>query len=170
MEGSPGIYIPGRSIKQAFSCSTLNPISSPAHTAIITDSTAFGDMFLVEIARGCPFSCMFCAARNIYYPFRAVKLDNLIPVFEKAKATGLKLGMVSASLNNHPQTSDMFEVIQDMGLSIAPPSLRLGMITPDLIRLVERFRHQRCYPCPGDRLGASKEIRLEGHKQRGCSK
>ena len=137
LEGSPGIYIPGRPFNKTFSCSTINPIASPAHTAIITDSTAFSDMFLVEIARGCPFSCMFCAARKIYSPFRAVKLDNLIPVFEKAKATGLKLGMVSASLNNHPQTADMFEVIRNMGINIAPPSLRLGMITPGLISLIE---------------------------------
>jgi radical SAM superfamily enzyme YgiQ (UPF0313 family) len=138
LEGSPGIYIPGRSIKQTYSCSTINPITSPAHTMVITDSTAFGDMFLVETARGCPFSCMFCAARKIYSPFRAVKLDKLIPVFEKAKSSGLKLGMVSASLNNHPQTVEMFEIIRDMNINIAPPSLRLGMITPDLIRLVEQ--------------------------------
>jgi radical SAM superfamily enzyme YgiQ (UPF0313 family) len=137
MEGSPGIYIPGRLIKQPFSCSTINPVAAPAHTMVITDSTAFGDMFLVETARGCPFSCMFCAARKIYSPFRAVKLDNLIPVFEKAKASGLKLGMVSASLNNHPQTVAMFEIIRNMDISIAPPSLRLGMITPDLIGLIK---------------------------------
>jgi radical SAM superfamily enzyme YgiQ (UPF0313 family) len=137
LEDSPGIYIPSRPINKTFSCSTVNPVTSPAHTSIITDSTAFSDMFLVETARGCPFSCMFCAARKIYSPFRAVKLDNLIPVFEKAKATGLKLGMVSASLNNHPQTVDMFKVIRDMGMNIAAPSLRLGMITPDLISLIE---------------------------------
>jgi radical SAM superfamily enzyme YgiQ (UPF0313 family) len=135
--GSPGIYIPGRPCNKTFSHSTINPVTSPAHTSIITDSTAFSDMFLVETARGCPFSCMFCAARKIYSPFRAVRLDNLIPVFEKAKTAGLKLGMVSASLNNHPQTAAMFEVIRGMGISIAPPSLRLGMITPDLINLIE---------------------------------
>ncbi len=138
LEGRPGIYIPGRLINTAFSCSTINPVQSPAHTAIVTETTAFGDMFLVETARGCPFSCMFCAARKIYSPFRAVKLEDLIPVFEKAKDSGLKLGMVSASLNNHPQTADMFEVIRAIDINIAPPSLRLGMITPGLIRLIER--------------------------------
>jgi radical SAM superfamily enzyme YgiQ (UPF0313 family) len=138
LAGKPGIYIPGRPLAREFSGSTLNPIPLPAHTAVMTDSTAFSDMFLVETARGCPFSCRFCAARNIYSPFRAVRLDNLIPAFEKAKESGLKLGMVSASLNNHPQTEDMFRAINDLDLKIAPPSLRLGMITPEFISLIER--------------------------------
>ncbi len=138
LTGNPGIYIPGRPIEKSFSVSTINPITFPAQTEIITDSSTFSDMFLVEIARGCPFSCMFCAAKRIYSPFRAVKLVNLMPAFEKAKESGLKLGMVSASLNNHPQTEDMFRAINDLDLKIAPPSLRLGMIKPELIRLIER--------------------------------
>jgi radical SAM superfamily enzyme YgiQ (UPF0313 family) len=138
LEGNPGFYIPARPLRQAFSSNTLNPIPSPAKTEIITDSSTFSDMFLIETARGCPFSCRFCAARKIYAPFRAVRLDNLMPAFEKAKESRLKLGLVSASLNNYPQTVEMFNVINDMDIKIAPPSLRLGMITPGLIRLIER--------------------------------
>lgn len=115
-----------------------DPLESPGHSVIFTNRTVFADMFLTEIARGCPYRCKFCTARQIYSPFRPVEAENLKGVFEKASSSGKKLGLVSTSLNNHPQLSSILSEIDSMGLRIAPPSLRLGMIRDDLLHYLRK--------------------------------
>jgi radical SAM superfamily enzyme YgiQ (UPF0313 family) len=107
-------------------------LDKPACTSIITKDTAFGDMYLVEIARGCPFSCKFCSAREIYAPYRASPMESLAPIFDEAARHRNKVGLVSTSLNNHPAAADIFREVQKRGLKVAPPSLRPGMINNDL--------------------------------------
>lgn len=140
LEGREGIYLPARfnpaepgSDARPPRLSVMDPLDSPAHTAVLTKDTAFGDMFLVETGRGCPYHCRFCTARAIYAPFRPVPIGALRPVLDEAKASGHKLGLVSTSLNSHPQAAELYAEIMARGLAIAPPSLRLGMITPELL-------------------------------------
>jgi radical SAM superfamily enzyme YgiQ (UPF0313 family) len=40
---------------------------------------------------------------------------------------------VSTSLNNHPEAAALFAEIRRRGLKVAPPSLRSGMIGPELL-------------------------------------
>ncbi len=141
----PGVYIPSRTrpvyvgpsiagfegLRPQLSFKT--ELDSPACTSIITKDTAFGDMYLVEIARGCPFSCKFCSAREIYAPYRWAPMERLVPIFAEAARHRNKLGLVSTSLNNHPAAAEIFKELHNRGLKVAPPSLRPGMISNDLI-------------------------------------
>jgi len=113
--------------------SVKDPLDDPARTAVLTRDTAFGDMYLVEIARGCPFTCRFCSAREIYAPYRAVAAERLEAVFTEAARHRDKVGLVSTSLNNHPGAPELFRMLREKGLKVAPPSLRPGMISPELI-------------------------------------
>lgn len=145
LQGVQGIYIPERTYPvyeeeriREFAgvrpgVSLVDPFDKPGHSVILTDKTAFQDMFLTEIARGCPYHCKFCTAREIYSPFRPVGVKDLQDVFEKALSSGKKLGLVSTSLNNHPQLSEILSEISSRGIRIAPPSLRLGMISKELL-------------------------------------
>jgi radical SAM superfamily enzyme YgiQ (UPF0313 family) len=145
MEQAPGVYLPGRTRPvlegEAITgfegplprFSRVQNLTDPARTCVFTRDTAFGDMFLVETARGCPFSCAFCSAREIYAPYRSVPLANLSPVLDEAARHRDKVGLVSTSLNNHPQAPAIFAGIRERGLKVAPPSLRAGMIGPELL-------------------------------------
>jgi radical SAM superfamily enzyme YgiQ (UPF0313 family) len=148
----PGVYIPER-LTPVYQGDTLTgfegarpgisvmePFDSPGYSVVLTDKTVFQDMFLAEIARGCPYHCKFCTAREIYAPFRPAPLESLEPVFQKARASGKKLGLVSTSLNNHPQLASILARIRELGMGIAPPSLRLGMISEDLLSYLEESR------------------------------
>jgi radical SAM superfamily enzyme YgiQ (UPF0313 family) len=142
----PGVYIPtltrpvldGEAVSgfegPMPQVSLQDPLEEPACTSIVTKDTAFGDMYLVEIARGCPFSCKFCSAREIYSPYRAVPLENLACVFDEAAHHRDKVGLVSTSLNNHPEAPAIFREVRSRGLKVAPPSLRPGMISGDLLQ------------------------------------
>jgi radical SAM superfamily enzyme YgiQ (UPF0313 family) len=120
--------------------SIVEPFDKPGHTVVLTDRTVFQDMFLAEIARGCPYHCKFCTAREIYAPFRPAPLESLEPVFQKALASGKKLGLVSTSLNNHPRLGDILSRVGELGIRIAPPSLRLGMISASLLEYLKASR------------------------------
>lgn len=145
LQGHPGVYLPARTTPVADgnailgftgpapTLSVVNPLEYPGHTAIITEHTVFKDMYMMEIARGCPYRCKFCTAREIYSPFRPVKIEHLKRILDTAHPSGKKIGLVSTSLNNHPQAPALFEEINKRGMKIAPPSLRLGMITRDLL-------------------------------------
>jgi radical SAM superfamily enzyme YgiQ (UPF0313 family) len=120
--------------------SVVEPFDTPGYSVVLTDKTVFQDMFLAEIARGCPYHCKFCTAREIYAPFRPAPLEGLEPIFEKARDSGKKLGLVSTSLNNHPKLAGILARISDLGIRIAPPSLRLGMISGELLQYLEESR------------------------------
>lgn len=140
-----GVYLPSRTLpvfEEDHLVGFIGPkprrslarlLDDPARTCIVTQDTAFGDMYLVETARGCPFSCSFCSAREIYAPHRTVPLEGLMSVLEEARALRDKVGLVSTSLNTHPQAASLFSEITRRGLKIAPPSLRSGIITPELV-------------------------------------
>ncbi len=141
---SPGVYLP-RLTRTMFEDSKIagflgprpviglaGSLSDPARTSVLTRDTAFGDMFLLETARGCPFSCAFCSAREIYAPYRTAPLEVLSPILDTASAHRDKVGLVSTSLNTHPQAASLFAEITTRNLKIAPPSLRAGLVTPDL--------------------------------------
>ena len=140
-----GVYIPSRTrpfyegqaiagfVGQRPQLSLTVMLDKPACTSIITKDTAFGDMYLVEIARGCPFSCKFCSAREIYTPYRPAPIERLVPIFDEAARHRNKLGLVSTSLNNHPAAAEIFKEAHKRGLKVAPPSLRPGMINNDLV-------------------------------------
>jgi radical SAM superfamily enzyme YgiQ (UPF0313 family) len=140
-----GVYIPARTYpvidKETITgfegympqLSLISSLEEPACTSVITTDTAFGDMFLVEIARGCPFGCRFCSAREIYSPYRAVPIEKLTPVFDEAARHRNKVGLVSTSLNNHPDAPAIFREARARGLNMAPPSLRPGMISRNLL-------------------------------------
>lgn len=141
----PGVYVPSMTRPEyqdlritGFegpqpALSVRRNLDNPARTSVFTHETAFGDMFLVEIARGCPFSCRFCSAREIYAPYRAVPLTRLEAIFGEAAHHRGKVGLVSTSLNNHPAAPDIFRSLQDKGMKVAPPSLRPGMISSELL-------------------------------------
>ncbi len=176
LQNFPGVYLPGRTFPvyegediQSFTgplprLSTVNPITSPGHTAIITDQTVFKDMFLIEIARGCPYRCKFCSAREINSPFRPVNIEHMKGLLDTACATGKKIGLVSTSLNNHPQGAALFKEISGRGMKMAPPSLRLGMITTELLEALKESKVNGVTLAPETgsdalRLAIGKEIR-----------
>lgn len=152
LEGRPGVYIPARleplyedGVLQGFSGGPIRPrcvkaLSEPAQSRLFTRDTSFGDMFLLEIARGCAFNCRFCTARGVYDPFRPIRLAQLEPALDRAAASGLKLGLITAALNSHPEAGQLYQAIRSRGLRIAPPSLRAGLLKDELLELLHESK------------------------------
>ncbi len=108
-------------------------------------SGAYGDAFLLEIGRGCPRRCKFCMAKNIYYPPRFRKFDDLkYLVDEGLKYTKTnKIALISPSVGDYKYILDLCQHIKEKEneltkpISISPSSLRADTITNELLELLD---------------------------------
>lgn len=107
----------------------------PTHSTLYTNDTEFGDMHLMEIARGCGRGCRFCLAGYVYRPPREQPLDKLIQWAEAAIQRGhRRIGLVSAAVSDHTAIDELATELHRMGASISASSMRMDPISVPLIR------------------------------------
>ncbi len=116
----------------------------PAHSAVLTPDTEFGDMLLIEISRGCPRRCRFCAVSYVYPKFRALKPATILDVIRSKNASlaregreGLKaVGLVSSAMCDYPYLDELCEGLEETGLRVGVSSVRVDLVPDSLLRLM----------------------------------
>ena len=116
----------------------------PAHSAVLTPDTEFGDMLLIEISRGCPRRCRFCAVSYVYPKFRALKPDTILEVIRSKNASlardgkeGLKaVGLVSSAMCDYPHLDELCAGLEETGLRVGVSSVRVDLVPDSLLRLM----------------------------------
>ena len=135
----PGIYIPSvpsatRIVRQKVSHLDDYPVTS----VIITPDTELGDLFLIEVERGCNWGCRFCLVSQAFSPMRYRSIDHL---FEQAKA-GLKyrkrLGLVGPAVTSHPRIEELVTGLRQMGADLSISSLRLKPLSRTILSEVAK--------------------------------
>ncbi|MFG6103628.1 radical SAM protein [Leptothoe sp. EHU-05/26/07-4] len=150
----PGIYIP--SLYQPIYDAPTGPISrvEPADgvpavvkkqtyrgnvllaSTVVTEKAAWENIFMVEVVRSCPEMCRFCLASYLTLPFRTASLDeSLIPAIDRGLAVTKRLGLLGASVTQHPGFEELLDYINrpeydDVRLSIA--SVRTNTVNEKL--------------------------------------
>ena len=106
----------------------------PTQSTLFTPDTEFKEMALVEMNRGCPRGCRFCAACYAYYPFRNRSLSVLESISKEALSKEHRVGLTGTAVSDHPQLLPLCQNIlsQQGGLSLS--SLRVDAVTPALIQ------------------------------------
>lgn len=109
---------------------------------MITPQAAWPSIHMVEVARSCPELCRFCLASYLTLPFRTASLDDgLIPAVETGLAVTQRLGLLGASVTQHPQFDDLLSWLdQDRfeGTRVSVSSVRAATVTPQLGRILAR--------------------------------
>jgi radical SAM-linked protein len=104
------------------------------------------DRATVEVARGCIRGCRFCQAGIIYRPYRERSAERVKALLHTSlSCTGYdELSLASLSCGDY---SDIQSLVQDLysryrhnRISISLPSLRIGTLTPEMIRAVAGVR------------------------------
>jgi radical SAM superfamily enzyme YgiQ (UPF0313 family) len=130
----PGI--PATVAKQTWRGNTLS------HSTVITPEAAWPSIHMVEVVRSCPELCRFCLASYLTLPFRTPSLDDgLIPAVEKGLAATQRLGLLGASVTQHPQFPDLLAWLdQDRfeGTRVSVSSVRAATVTPELGRILAK--------------------------------
>ena len=131
----PGIYTP-----QYYSGAPVvrqwaeNLDDFPTTSTILTLDTELGDLYLIEVERGCNWGCRFCLVSNAFSPMRFRSRDKLI---EQAKL-GLKyrqrLGLVGAAVSDYPQIEELMVKLHQMGAELSVSSLRMRPLSRIVLR------------------------------------
>jgi radical SAM family uncharacterized protein len=106
-------------------------------TKILTPHTEFSDMLLVEIGRGCPHGCRFCAAGFIYRPPRMRDWSQLRDVSSKGIDETKRIGLVGAAVSDLPNIESLCKSITQMGGKASLSSLRASSLTKDLLEALK---------------------------------
>ncbi|MDT8901602.1 TIGR03960 family B12-binding radical SAM protein [Anaeroselena agilis] len=127
----------------------------PGQTAVVTADTEFGDMYLIEIARGCGRHCRFCMAGYCFRRPRARSLAGLEETIRRAEQYRDKIGLVGAAVSDHPDIDRLVAFIRAQGLKFSVASIRADSFTPALAEALAASGHKTITLAPeaaSDRL------------------
>ena len=128
--------IPATVAKQTWRGNTLS------HSAVITPEAAWPSIHMVEVVRSCPELCRFCLASYLTLPFRTPSLeDGLIPAVEKGLVATQRLGLLGASVTQHPQFADLLAWLDKdcfEGTRVSVSSVRAATVTAELGRILAK--------------------------------
>lgn len=89
----------------------------------------FGDSVLVEVARGCPFSCKFCVVKPLYDPFRPCSFERVREAIKEGVRRTGKVGLLGAALGSHPHFEQICWAVLEEGGRFSLSSLRADRLT-----------------------------------------
>jgi radical SAM superfamily enzyme YgiQ (UPF0313 family) len=160
LAGLPGVYVPSLYIPRYTSDGSLRAVepiepdlppaiakqtwrgNTLSHSTVITPEAAWPSIHMVEVVRSCPELCRFCLASYLTLPFRTASLDDgLIPAVETGLAATQRLGLLGASVTQHPQFSELLNWLdQDRfeATRISVSSVRAATVTPELARILAK--------------------------------
>ncbi|MFN5955079.1 MAG: B12-binding domain-containing radical SAM protein [Dolichospermum sp.] len=151
----PGIYVPSLYVIEYITpdgaIKSINPIDSEippiiqkqtyrgntlSASTVVTEKAAWENIYMVEVVRSCPEMCRFCLASYLTLPFRTASLEtSLIPGIERGLKVTNRLGLLGASVTQHPEFTELLDYISqpkydDVRLSVA--SVRTNTVTVKL--------------------------------------
>lgn len=111
-------------------------------STLFTPHTEFNNMALVEVNRGCPRGCRFCAGCFIYRPFRNRTLEDLRKAIHEGLTHERRIGLMGSAVSDHPQLREICQSILDLKGTISIASLRADSISEDLTTYLKASGHK----------------------------
>ncbi len=136
-----GIYVPGRNTPIAVEAD-LSTAPYPLYQPLPEEMDkrfVFGNAFLLEIERGCPFRCNFCTIPKIYQSLRFRPFDKIKEILDQGLALNkrTKVAIYSPSFV-HPQRKEVLQYLLEKGIRFSVPSTKIEYVDEELLHLIKR--------------------------------
>ncbi|MGX9365276.1 radical SAM protein [Desulfoplanes sp. PS50] len=137
---SPGILAHGqantRVVRRVFVQDSDRHLPAPAASCFVSSQSEFRDMLLLEINRGCPYGCRFCAAGNIYRPPRQSRIEDLEAIVRTASP--FKVGLVGTALTDWPDLFPFLKWLHEKKIKFSLGSLRADGATHEFLTFLRK--------------------------------
>jgi len=131
----PGIYVPlahsGAPVVRQWA-SRLDDF--PVTSTILTPDTELGDLYLIEVERGCHWGCRFCLTSNAFRPMRYRSIDKLIAQAKLGLEYRRRIGLVGPAVSDYPQLEELLVKLRQMGAGLSISSLRVKPLSHIVLR------------------------------------
>ncbi|MDI6814778.1 MAG: radical SAM protein, partial [Dehalococcoidales bacterium] len=122
----PGVYVPqcysGTPVVRQWA-SNLDDL--PITSTVLTPDTELGNLYLIEVERGCNWGCRFCLTSQAFHPMRFRSIDKLIAQAKQGLKYRKRLGLVGAAVPDHPQIEELLVKLRQIGAELSISSLRM---------------------------------------------
>ena len=132
---NPYVFVP--SLKERAKVGRVFELKSETHTHIFNHSYYFGDMFLLELSRGCESRCRFCIAGYFVKPFRAKPLEVVEESLKFGRIFRDRVGLIGADVSNYPYMEGLKELLRDLNFKASFSSLRPFYDNDPLFEILE---------------------------------
>jgi radical SAM superfamily enzyme YgiQ (UPF0313 family) len=126
--------IPSQIQKQTYRGNTLSA------STVVTEKAVWENIYMVEVVRSCPEMCRFCLASYLTLPFRTASLEgSLIPAIEKGLKITNRLGLLGASITQHPEFEALLDYLaqsQYDSVKLSLASVRTNTVTEKLATIL----------------------------------
>ncbi|MDD4876165.1 MAG: radical SAM protein [Dehalococcoidales bacterium] len=130
----PGIYVPQTNSETPVARQWLSNLNEfPVASAIITPDTELGDLYLIEVQRGCYWHCRFCLVSNIYSPIRFRSIENILAQAKIGLKDRKRIGLVGPAVSEHPQIEELLFRLRQMGAGLSISSLRVSPLSQTIL-------------------------------------
>jgi len=135
--GLPGVYVSafhdGHKITRRW---TAILDDFPTHSVVLTRNTELGDLYLIEVERGCSAACSFCLVSRAFCPLRFHSLESLLKQAREGLQYRKRIGLVGPVVTDHPEIEGLLSGILDIGAGFSLSSLRLKKLSPRVLELM----------------------------------
>jgi len=116
----PGVYVPlASSGTPAVRQWVTNLDDFPVASTVLTPDTELGDLYLIEVERGCNRGCRFCLTSNAFRPMRYRSIDKLIAQARLGLKYRRRIGLVGPAVSDYPQLEELLVKLRQMGAGLS---------------------------------------------------
>ncbi len=138
----PGIYIPGHSKTPVVRQWLKHLDDFSAASVVLTPDTELGDMYLIEVERGCGWSCRFCLVHHIFSPMRFRSPDRILTQAQQGLKYRRHIGLVGPAVTTHPQIEAIMAQLLEMGAELGVSSLRINSLSDRMLAQLAQGKMQ----------------------------
>ncbi len=109
----------------------------PTRSTLFTSDTELKGMTLVEVNRGCPRRCRFCAARFVYHPYRNRSLSFLSSISKQSSLEIGRIGLTGTAVSDFPHLIELCKDIISGKSLLSIGSLRIDALSPSLVQCLK---------------------------------
>jgi len=122
----PGVYVPLAPSETPVVRQWASSLDDfPVASTILTPDTELGDLYLIEVERGCNRGCRFCLVSNAFCPMRYCSIDKLIAQAKLGLKYKRRIGLVGPAVSDYPQLNELLVELRQMGAGLSISSLRV---------------------------------------------